>query len=93
MTLKESVSFLRDEFFGGAGRTIYISGKDVLRDFAEEAPYEIYGFGVPDIKEMIFPIAIIYGERRAFWVDSSGALWSCGPQYCRFIKSKEWLSS
>lgn len=91
MTLKQYVSRLRDEFFDGAGKAIYLNSPKDLGEFIEESPEAIEDFGVPSRGEMEFPIAIIFDEDRAFWVDSSGNLWSCGPRFCRFIISKEWL--
>jgi len=93
MDIKDYVRALRDEFFGGGGTVIYLNDSEDLRDFVENAPPDLFEFGVPDIAEITFPIAIIYSEERAFWVDSQGHLWSCGPKYCRFIVSKEWLPS
>ena len=93
MNIKDYVRAIRDEFFEGGGRTIYFNAPDELQTFTEDAPIDLYEFGVPDIPAMAFPIAIIYSEKRAFWVDSDGHLWSCGPKYCRFIVSKEWMPS
>ena len=94
MDIRDYVRSLRDNFFQGNGKTIYINHRGDFKDFIEDyIPSEIQDFDLPDISEMTFPIAIVYSEDKAFWVDSSEHLWSCGINYCRFIVSKDWLPS
>jgi len=90
-TIHDYVRYLRDEFFGGMGKAIYLYDEEDLKDFIEEPPYpKLRGVPPPPVEEMEFPIAIVY-DGEIYWVDSAGNLWGLPDGIPIKIKSKEWL--
>lgn len=77
VTIEEYVRHIRDKYFGGYGKAIYINDRDQIESFAlEMCPEELKYCPLPPVDQMVFPVAIVYDEEKACWVDAEGNYWS-----------------
>lgn len=76
MDIRTYVKHIRDKFFRGYGRAIYINHRDQAEPFLmEDCPEELQFWPPPPIEQMVFPAAVVYSEQIALWVDSNGSYW------------------
>ena len=74
--IRDYVRHIRDKFFGGYGRAVYINYRDQVMSFLMEGcPEELRIWPLPPIEQMVFPAAVVYNEETAYWVDSEGNYW------------------